>query len=285
MKGERQTSTTKPPLNAPRLAGHDQPSSNRIAPYCRACQLTARAASERALRQRKGRRPWPRLIGWRLFFGFQSGCAGGIRQARRPRDSGRRRPLPRPRHCRQGLREGRDPALSSSSSSTASTRPPPPTTAPDIRRRSKRSATARSATSASSKASALRENPVALQVDDLPRLVEREVHRVVVGRIGVGADEAVLLAHAVDVARDAAGGLVLAVVLVRRGADDVALVLDRIRDFFGRRCRGRRTARSRTTSRPPLFRRWMLLLEHDPEKRMPVFAIRSCCSNIFTAHP
>ena len=56
---------------------------------------------------------------------------------------------------------------------------------------------------------ALFENPVALQVDDLPRLAQREIHRVVVGRVGVGADEAVLLAHAADLARDAAGGLVL----------------------------------------------------------------------------
>src|SRR5262249_22217326 len=75
------------------------------------------------------------------------------------------------------------------------------------------------------------EDLVALQVDDLARLVDRERHRVVVGGISVGADEAVLLARAADLALDRARGLIMAVVFVWRGANDEAFVLDRIGGF------------------------------------------------------
>src|ERR1700676_3547922 len=77
------------------------------------------------------------------------------------------------------------------------------------------------------KAAAAHDGPgyqAALKV--LGNAAQRDI-RIVVGRVRIGADEAVLLAHAGDVARDEACGLVLAVVLVRRGADDVAFVLDR----------------------------------------------------------
>ena len=74
-------------------------------------------------------------------------------------------------------------------------------------------------------------HPFALQIDDLARLVEGEIHRIVVGGVGVGADEAVLLAHAVALALDDTRGLIGAAVFVRRGADGVALVLDGVRDL------------------------------------------------------
>src|SRR5487761_1890358 len=112
-------------------------------------------------------------------------------------------------------------------------------TAPAIRPRSKCSATAPTATCASSKgcpeprAGVSVEHPLAPQIDDLARLVDREIHRIVAGGGGVGADKAVLLAFAAGVARDYAGGLIMAVVLVRRGADDKALVFDRVGDLCG----------------------------------------------------
>ena len=70
-----------------------------------------------------------------LFFGFQSGRARGIRQARGAGDRRRRRAFSGPRHRRQGLREGRQAARRRSSSSTASRKPPPRTTAPATRPR------------------------------------------------------------------------------------------------------------------------------------------------------
>src|SRR5579862_6443629 len=70
-------------------------------------------------------------------------------------------------------------------------------------------------------------DPFALQVDDLPRLGQREAHGVVVAGVSVGADEAVLLAHAADLALDHARGLIMALVLERRRADDEAFVFDR----------------------------------------------------------
>src|ERR1700730_17862713 len=84
-----------------------------------------------------------------------------------------------------------------------------------------------------SEPSVLIEDAVALQVDDLAGLVLGEGHRVVVGRIGVGADEAVLLAHAVDLSRNRARGLILAVIGKRRGDDDIALVFHRRGGFAG----------------------------------------------------
>src|SRR5580692_5184514 len=82
---------------------------------------------------------------------------------------------------------------------------------------------------------ALIENPHALQIDDLPRLAQGEVHRVLIGAIGVGADETVLLAHAVELPLDGPRRLVVAVALERRRADDKALVFDRIGHLAGRR--------------------------------------------------
>src|SRR5262245_45195772 len=62
------------------------------------------------------------------------------------------------------------------------------------------------------------EHPLALLVHDLARLGERELHRVVVGGMAVGADEFVLLGDAADLLGDGAGGLVLPLRLVGRGA-------------------------------------------------------------------
>jgi len=59
-------------------------------------------------------------------------------------------------------------------------------------------------------------------------LFDGESNRIVIGGVGIRADEAALLAFAADVARDHARGLIVAVVLVRGGADDKALVLDRV---------------------------------------------------------
>ena len=86
------------------------------------------------------------------------------------------------------------------------------------------------------------ENLIALQIDDLPGLVLGEGHRVVIGRIGVGADEAMLLLHAVDLARDRARGLILAVIVVRRGDDHIALIFDRCRSLCGSVRTGSRAA-------------------------------------------
>src|SRR6185437_3984290 len=72
------------------------------------------------------------------------------------------------------------------------------------------------------------ENPVTLQIDDLPCLVGGEIHRVVVGGVAIDAHEAMLLAHAADLLFDRAGGLKLALALVGGGADDVAVVFDRV---------------------------------------------------------
>src|SRR5688572_13976553 len=70
------------------------------------------------------------------------------------------------------------------------------------------------------------EDAVTLQVDDLLGLGDRERDRVVAGRMGVGANEPVLL-HAVgSVLLDGAGGLVVAVAPERRRPDAEALVLD-----------------------------------------------------------
>ena len=77
------------------------------------------------------------------------------------------------------------------------------------------------------------EHPVALKVDKLPRLAEREGHRIIVGSKRIGADEAVLLANPVDFALDGARRLVLAFALERRRADDEAFVFDRVRTFSG----------------------------------------------------
>src|SRR5579883_2554435 len=78
----------------------------------------------------------------------------------------------------------------------------------------------------------LPEDAVALKVDHLSRLAERESDCVVIRREGVGADEAMLLAHAADLAFDDAGGLEMAFALVGRGADDEALVFDRLRSLL-----------------------------------------------------
>ena len=77
----------------------------------------------------------------------------------------------------------------------------------------------------------LREHPLALQIDDLPRFAERESHRIVVRGKRVGADEAVLLVHAADLALDDPRRLVLTFALVGLGADDEALVFDRLRNL------------------------------------------------------
>jgi len=80
-------------------------------------------------------------------------------------------------------------------------------------------------------------HPLTLKVDHLPRLGQGECHRVVERRKGVGADEAVLLAYAADLALDRARRLILAVGFERRRANDEPLILDRFRDLFlGRRC-------------------------------------------------
>ena len=70
------------------------------------------------------------------------------------------------------------------------------------------------------------ENALALLVDDLLALAERHVDRIVERGEAVGADEAMLLQNAVDLLRDDAAGLVLAVILVGRGGDRETLVLD-----------------------------------------------------------
>src|SRR2546430_3671488 len=50
-------------------------------------------------------------------------------------------------------------------------------------------------------------------------LADRELHRIVIRGMAVGADELVLLAHAADLFLDGPGGLVLPFGLVRRGGD------------------------------------------------------------------
>src|SRR5262245_5766621 len=75
--------------------------------------------------------------------------------------------------------------------------------------------------------SALAEHPLALLIHDLARLAERKFHRVVIGRVAVGADELVLLGDAADILRDHARSLVLALGLVGRSPDGEAVVLER----------------------------------------------------------
>src|SRR5262249_27795698 len=117
----------------------------------------------------------------------------------------------------------------------------------------------------------LLEDLVALQVDDLARLVHRKHHRVIVSRVRVGADEAMLLAHAADLALDRAGGLIMAVVLVLRGANGEAFVLDWIGGF----CRLGTPAKERAPKRHArspylrvcvtyLFRDHLLETDHTP---------------------
>src|SRR5215218_1656294 len=77
------------------------------------------------------------------------------------------------------------------------------------------------------------EHPLAALVHDLARLGERELDRVVVGGMAVRADELVLLRHAADLLGDAAGGLVLPLGLVGRGADREAVVVDRLARLLG----------------------------------------------------
>src|SRR5258707_3846870 len=90
-------------------------------------------------------------------------------------------------------------------------------------------------------------HPLALLVDDLAALGEREFHRVVERGKTVGADELVLLALAADLLLDRARGLILALALVGRGVNHEAVVFDRLR-------RRRRSARlGRTAPAEQLF--------------------------------
>src|SRR6516164_5635492 len=75
----------------------------------------------------------------------------------------------------------------------------------------------------------LREDTVALQVDDLLRLRDREGNRVFPALMGIGPNEAVLFHAFRGVLLDDPGGLVEAVVPVRSRPDAVALVFNRWR--------------------------------------------------------
>lgn len=66
------------------------------------------------------------------------------------------------------------------------------------------------------------------QVDDLPRLAQAERDGVVERGVRVGADEAVLLAHARDLLLDRSRGLIPAFARERRGANEIAHVFDRL---------------------------------------------------------
>src|SRR5690349_23186386 len=71
------------------------------------------------------------------------------------------------------------------------------------------------------------EHAVALHVDDLLCLGDRELHRLVPAVMGISPDELVLL-HAIGcLLLDHAGGLIEAIGRVRGGTNAVALVLDR----------------------------------------------------------
>src|SRR5262245_57384915 len=103
------------------------------------------------------------------------------------------------------------------------------------------------------------ENAVALQVDHLARLGDRERGGLVERNVAVGADEAVLLAHAGDLFLDGTGGLILVALLERRGDDGEAFVFDR----WTRRRRSDRRAATKQGfperhgaefSRPPALR-------------------------------
>jgi hypothetical protein len=113
----------------------------------------------------------------------------------------------------------------------------------------------------------LREHPLALQIDDLPRFAERESHRIVVRGERVGADEAVLLVHAADLALDDPRRLVLTFALVGLGADDEALVFDRLRNLCRLDVRkANRALRNDITCLRTFAPAGRLLPEHDPEK-------------------
>src|SRR5690606_34753555 len=94
--------------------------------------------------------------------------------------------------------------------------------------------------------SGLVENALALLVDDLLALADRHVDGVVERGEAVSADDTVLLHHPADLLRDHAAGLVLAVILVGRGGDREALVLD----LFGRRALGGSLIRTAATEKP-----------------------------------
>src|SRR5689334_19344031 len=90
----------------------------------------------------------------------------------------------------------------------------------------------------------LHEDAVALQVDDLLGLGDREGDRVVAALMGVGPDEAMLFHAFRCVLLDDPGGLEGAIVSVRRRTNAIALVFDRRR-------RGRsRLARSSPAGEP-----------------------------------
>jgi len=91
-----------------------------------------------------------------------------------------------------------------------------------------------------------------LQVDDLARLVDRKGRSVVIGRVSVGADEAMLLALAADLALDRARRLIMTIVLERRGANDKAFIFDRI----GRLGRFGAVRQSLGGCGPPASGRW-----------------------------
>src|SRR5258706_11512285 len=78
------------------------------------------------------------------------------------------------------------------------------------------------------------EDPVALLVDDLLALGDRELHRVVDARMGLGAHEAVLLGTVGEILLDHAAGLVLAVGRIGRRCDPKAVVFDRRLGGHGR---------------------------------------------------
>jgi hypothetical protein len=83
-----------------------------------------------------------------------------------------------------------------------------------------------------------------LQVDDLLGLGDREGDRVVPALMGIGPDEAMLFHAFRGVLLDDPGGLIGAVVSVRRRANPIALVFDR-------RCRRRvRLAQSSPAGEP-----------------------------------
>src|SRR5437763_16459477 len=69
--------------------------------------------------------------------------------------------------------------------------------------------------------------PVALLVDQLLGLGDRELDRLIAARMRLGAAEPLLFEFAADLLLDAAGGLVGAPARIRRRAAAVALVLDR----------------------------------------------------------
>ena len=76
----------------------------------------------------------------------------------------------------------------------------------------------------------LRKKPVALFVDDLFALDDGEVVGLVLARVGLGADEGMLLVLPIAWLDDDPGGQPLGALLARHGPDQEALVFDRVFD-------------------------------------------------------